>query len=238
MRASIRGMGRKIVMKPWAWLNWAIAALLVATGVFLVRWPHIMESADSSAILAGALFGAAALFVGAEITKRDQYLHAQESMEETRAKLRTALMGELVSIMVNHMESAKFFRRAATELAAAGAHRPVIDLTQYMPPEFMTYRALIGQIICLTSEEVDTLTIFQSGLELTRMDLRKAAPDGAMGLLQAENLASMCEHDCLMAADVVALLAPHRQIQREGQAPILLTEALQTAAGRRPAHRA
>jgi hypothetical protein len=67
--------------------------------------------------------------------------------------------------------------------------------------------------------------------DLTRRTLREATPNEPLRMMQAQVLAGCCKHDCEMAAEVVALLAPKRKIYREGEEAVLLTQALREAAG-------
>ena len=218
------------MMMRWVlvWSNWLIVLALVGTGVALIRSPSLIGAVDAAASLAGALFGAAAIFAGTEITKRDQRAREKADLLERQRRLRTALMVELVRISVNHMESAKFFDSAAKERSQGQSSPTAIDLTHYLPEEPFIYEALLTQIPLLPEAEIDALATFYGGLGLTRKAIRES---NGLGLLKARELANSCAFDCEQAANVVALFAPERKIHRPGEdQPVLLIEALRDVA--------
>jgi hypothetical protein len=210
-------------------LNITIAVALVAVGLAAIRLSDSIGSVEGAASLAGALFGAAALFIGAEITKADQRARTTVDLNESRARIRTALMGELVTFWVNHMESARFFRGAAKALGK-GHQMGQIDFERYIPPETPIYDALLAQMTLLLEAEVDALATFHTGVGRTRRALQELTGVEHFGLLKAEALARQFEHDCEIGAKVASLLAPTRKIQRPGEEPRLLSEVLRQVA--------
>lgn len=221
-------------MKRWfRAINWVIAFLLFVVGLVVIRCPNLIGSKEAAATLAGALFGAAALFVGAEISKLDQRARAKEDFEEKRRRIRVALTAELVGICVKHIESAKFFRESAKLLSEGTGSSRNIDFDRYLPPEPFVYQALLTQITSLTEAEIDALATFYGNLDRTRKLLLECKNSGVvLRLLNAEMLAGSFEHDCSTADNVVTLLAPTRKIQKEGEQPILLAELLRNTARR------
>ena len=221
-------------MKHWilASLNWVVAALLVAGGAILIRCPQFVGSAESASTLTGAVFGAAALFIGAEISKLDQRARTKDDLEDARKRLRVALMAELVRICVNHMQSATFFRTAANALGQGVLQAGPAGVERYMPAEPVVYQALLAQITSLPAAEIDALATCYGNMSLTRKSLRESVGNPALGLLNAEHLAKSFENDCANAAEVVALLAPQRKVLPVGEkVPVLLTAMLRKAAG-------
>ena len=211
-------------------INWAIAILLVIVGLVVIRCPSLIGSGESAATLAGALFGAAALFVGAAINRWDQRIRNVEDFEEKRRRIRIALTAELVGICVNHMESARFFRESFQILSSGTVPSGDVDFDRYLPAEPFVYQALLTQITSLTEAEIDALATFYGNLERTRKVLLECKKSGAtLRLLDAGMLANHCEHDCSTAAKVITLLAPTRKIQKEGEQPVLLAELLRKA---------
>ena len=214
--------------------NWTVAAILIVLGIAAIRWSELFGSTEGAASLAGALFGAAAVFVGAEISRIDKRANEKRELEARQHRLRTALTAELVGICVNHMESAKLFR-SAVQAIANGTHVGTIDLDRYMPPEAPIYRALLNEITALAEKEIDALTTFYSGVAVTQRTIRELQrAGGPLTLFNAENLAGSFEHGCAVGATLFSRLAPDRKIQMPGAEPILMSSALQQAAGNHP----
>ena len=213
--------------------NWLIASLLVLAGYGVIRWHASLEGLDISAAssLAGALFGASALFVGAEINKWDQRSRAQIDLEEKQRRVRSALLPELVRISVNHIESAKYFRMAVEEISSRGG---LVDMGIHVasPEVPFIYNALLTQITLLQEREIDALGTFYGGLNQTREAVRQCSSTNThLRLLDAKHLANMFAHDCGIAAEVIELLAPHRKVVLPGKSePVLLSESLKKQA--------
>lgn len=211
-----------------AWSNWIIVLTLAGIGIVLIRFPLLIGPIDAAASLAGALFGAAAIFAGTEITKQDQRAREKSDLLEKQRRLRAALMVELVRISVNHMESAKLFDLAARERSQGQSSPTIPDLTHYLPEEPFVYQALLTQVPLLPEAEIDALATFYGNLGLTRKAIHE---NNGLGLLRARELANSCALDCEQAANVVALFAPERKIFRPGEhRPVILVEALRDIA--------
>ena len=149
------------------YVNWLIALVLVAAGLAVLNW-FLCLGLDAGAAggLAGALFGAAALFVGAEISKYDQHAKADLELKESRARIRVALMTELVRISVNLVVSAKFFREAVEVLKETNQKGPV-NFANHTPEIPVIYDKLLQQVAStLPATEIDALATF-FGLSLT-----------------------------------------------------------------------
>ncbi|HUK07265.1 MAG TPA: hypothetical protein VLX09_05305 [Stellaceae bacterium] len=76
-------------MKLARYANVTIAVVLLAAGLGVIHWPWLTGDATVSApataaSLAGALFGAGALFLGAQI---NEYLRRQNEQQEAEDKV-------------------------------------------------------------------------------------------------------------------------------------------------------
>src|ERR1700758_5016355 len=76
-----------------------------------MHWPRITGDTSPSALttaatLAGALFGAAAIFGGAQINEATRQRIAAAQLQEQRARVRSALSNEFVRVSINMLQNA------------------------------------------------------------------------------------------------------------------------------------
>lgn len=218
-------------------LNWLIAACLFFAGIAVIRWPHLtLDTASSApttaATLAGALFGAAALFMGSQINELQRQWRMKGDLQEQRRRVRAALSTEFVRISVNMMKN-------ATQLLSIQRSQRISDLSTSMdlnvfaPLPSPVFDSLRGEILSLSEADIDVLYTFYSGLDATRRAISDASVLANSGGsdMAIEGLLPHIRHDLQTAAEVARKIWPTRKVEPPGEESYILAQALDKQAG-------
>jgi hypothetical protein len=142
--------------------NSLIAALLAAFGLAAMHWPDSIGDKSAAATLAGALFGAAALFAGSEINQWRQQLAEKNELEERQRKVRSALGPEFARICMNigsfaHAlaENNELFRAALVDHKDEEPKN--FNLLLFVPPEALVFDQLSSEALVLPESEIDAI---------------------------------------------------------------------------------
>lgn len=214
------------------WLNWLIALALVVIAVAVVQWPGTVGDKDAAATMAGALLGAASLFIGAEIGAWRKRSASKDALDEERSRVRAALAPEFVRVTVNGMELAKRLLRLYEALEEGQDGAPT-GTEQFMPLPSPVFDTLRRETLCLPAEEIDALATFYGGLERTRETVRRgvARSQGIANLPLVRELLGDVQHDFQMAAIVAQRVWPARKTEMPNEPePRLLADRLKEQA--------
>jgi hypothetical protein len=160
--------------------NALIAVALVIAGWAAMRWPDRVGDKDAAATLAGALFGAAALFAGSQVNEWDRREAVEEELEERRQGVRSALAPDFVRVCVNLIGNADILEAYSSMCASKRSreHRafpPEFDLVGFAPPQGIAFERLTAEALRLPASEIQALVDFYGNIESTRATIGEIA---------------------------------------------------------------
>jgi hypothetical protein len=203
-------------------MNWVIAAGLLAAGLAVIRWPLLIDPDLSSgpaaaATLAGALFGAAALFAGAQINEVARRRDAEIELQNQQHRVRAILDNEFIRVCVNLMQEASDLSKVRQNSLCT------LDFREPLPTPI--FDDLKSEMLCLPENEIDALCTFYGGLGQTRRLIRDETR--ALGL--ASVLGHML-HDLRTAEEVARKVWPTRKVHLPNEHAALLADKLREQA--------
>jgi hypothetical protein len=166
--------------------NSVVAVLLVAFGAAAMRWSSAIGDKGAAATLAGALFGAAALFAGSEINEWSREAADREESEKTQRRVRSALAPEFVCVCINLIgfssglaTYSKFFSTEWKKAQKKGNQKSFdpgsFELTNFIPPPAPWFEQLHVNALCLPEHELEALSNFYGHLQITRLTIQEMA---------------------------------------------------------------
>jgi hypothetical protein len=203
-------------------LNWLIAAGLLSAGIAVIWWPSLTLDTTASApttaaTLAGALFGAAALFAGAQINEISRRRDAEVELQNERGRVRAMLDNEFIRVCVNLMQYAHELSKSLNyEGQIAGFGEPLPN------PIFESVRS---ELLCLPEAEIDVLCTFYSGLDATRREIRDESR-----AFNVYRILGHVHHDLKTAEEAARKIWPTRKIQSAGGQLCVLADKLKEQA--------
>lgn len=213
------------------WGNPVLTLTLVALAWAAVRWPDAVGDKDAAATLAGALFGAAALFAGAEISAWNRKVEEKKKLAQERRRVRAALAPEFVRICANEIDATgRLLRLFSTSHSSQRVDS--MDPERFIPIPSPVFEKLTEEVLCLEEAEIDALFVFYGGLARTRNAIREGAVrySGVLNLLFAQEMLGHMQHDLETAATVAQYVWPSRVIQMPGEEAESLTDRLRRQA--------
>lgn len=211
-------------------INIGIVVIFFGLAIYILQNPALFElgnDASARATLCGAMFGAGALLLGNQINYYFQALDKNKDLEKKQETLRTLLVAEMVSLFINHIQQA-FYYKQAVELIKGGMRTNGYPLDKtYQVPIPAVFNALITELVILPNKEVDALVNMYDNLAKTRTILKTLTDaNTAMTLISTTNLMLSFTSDCENAAGVIKMLAPNRSIQKTNGGLILFSDLL------------
>jgi len=211
-------------------INFILVILFFGVGVLALKNPSLFglsEDISAKATLCGAMFGAGTLLLGNQINYYFQALDKSKDLKQRQETLRTLIVSEMVSLFVNHLQQA-FYYKQAVDLITQGMPTNGYPLDKtYQVPTPVVFNSLIKELIILPNKEVDALVNMYDNLAKTRTVLKTLTDTNtAMTLITTTNLKLNFTSDCENAAGVIKMLAPNRRIQKTNGKLILFSELL------------
>jgi hypothetical protein len=211
-------------------INIGLVIIFFGLAIYTLQNPALFgmtNDASARATLCGAMFGAGTLLLGNQINYYFQALDKNKDLEKKQETLRALLVAEMVSLFVNHIQQA-FYYKQAVELITDGMPTNGYPLDKtYQVPIPVVFNALINELIILPHKEVDALVNMYDNLAKTRAVLKTLTDTNtAMTLITTTNLKLNFTSDCENAAGVIKMLAPNRRIQKTNGDLILFSELL------------
>jgi hypothetical protein len=217
--------------------NWLITAALVCVALAVIHWPYITGDTSSSApttaaTLAGALFGAAAIFAGAQINEATRQRIAVAQLQEQRARVRSALSNEFVRVSINMLQNATQLLLMRRSFLTQPSSLHFTDFDKFRPLPTPAFRALRIDILCLPEDEIDALCTFEGGLDATRRVIDEAALQAKTGggALVIDRLLQNVAHDLETGAEVARKMWPSRKVQPPREPAYVLADGLKKQA--------
>ena len=200
---------------------------LIAFAAWLMWWQSNRLDAAAVATLVGALVGGAALLLGNWITRWNERTRAQEALDERRAKLKTLITAELVSIAAGLLQAKTLVDAALEQIHSAGGTIPGSEIASTLPREMPLTTSLGAELLLLEQPALDALVTLQTNLAISRINLEQFADaDVQFGLLRLGALAVGLGHDMSILAQCFERISPTRELQLPGEQPALASEIL------------
>jgi len=203
--------------------------ILSAVGCWFVWHRPAGLDVNSASILAGAMYGAAALLLGNWINRWNEARH--EKIESTRraGKLKVLTAARLVDVACAVMTT----KRLADAAFISGVAVRASELLGPFPRPISFVRDLGADLPLIDDATIDALAMLESNLEITRQNLeersRQAVPmlSPVIGLTGVVKLLS---HDLEILAQCFEHVAPARRLDLEGKGPEIASVLLRRKA--------
>ena len=196
---------------------------LAALGCWLVWHRPTGMREDSASVLAGALFGAAALLLGNWINRWNEARREAVELTERKTKLTTVVTARLVNVATSLMNS-KQLADAALESAS---EVPASELLGPFPEIPSIVRDLGADLWLFDERTIDALVTLESVMQGTRRDLEQRADRGLSvpAIFGVRQVLQGIGHNMEILAQCFERVAPTRRFEMDSR-PAELASAI------------
>ncbi|BAP88347.1 uncharacterized protein E1O_12160 [Burkholderiales bacterium GJ-E10] len=222
----------KVVIKVLSNFDLLLSALLVLTGMKLIRYPTAGSDPAATATLVGALFGGAAVLFGSWVTRWSAKRQSEEELVRRRQNLCSLIAAELVNLAAGLLTAKQFVDAAVSQLQAGQPLAGHFDMSWCVPRELPLTQSLGVDLQALDAPTLDALATLLSNLSLTRRQMNEITSGSASlgSLLTATALSRGIGHDMTVLAAVFEHVAPNRKLAMADKPSEFITKILRDAA--------
>ncbi len=207
-----------------------VAVFLAYGAVIVVRNGTCLGLSDNVAgALAGAMIGAAGIFIGSSLDKLSTWWNARADLEDRSQRIRTLVTAELVNVAAGLIGAHLFLR----QIISANAVGPSADLRPYQPRPMPFTAGLGAELLNLSAKQIDVLSTLLGNMQITRGDFSDLIElnRGFTGL-DAVKLKNAVSADMLILSEVFEQFAPARKLSLQGKASQLAVTLLRDEAAK------